>query len=89
MNEGSELIEFYGEECPHCRRMEKVVAQFEKRHKTKITKLEVWHNKENMKLLETIPAFASCRGVPFFWNKEIGKAICGECTLEQLEDWAS
>jgi thiol-disulfide isomerase/thioredoxin len=82
------LIEFYGKECPHCMRVEKVVSQFEKKHKITITKLEVWHNKENKEVLETVPAFASCGGVPFFYNKENGKAICGECTLEVLEDWA-
>ena len=81
------LIEFYGEECPHCKRTEKTVSEFEKKHKIKITKLEVWHNKENMKILEDIFQYGQCGGVPFFFNKENQKWICGETTLDKLEDW--
>jgi hypothetical protein len=68
--------------------MEEVVAKFEKKHNVTITKLEVWHDKGNMKQLEAIPVFAQCGGVPFFYNKDNEKVVCGECTLSDLEDWA-
>ncbi len=79
------LIEFYGTECIHCRRMEKTVSQFEKKHKTQLTKIEVWHNDENEKVMRDVPEFKFCNGVPFFFNKDNNKFICGECSLEELE----
>ena len=81
------IIEFFGTECPHCKRMEPVIEKFEKKH-GKITKLEVWHNEENDKMMREIPEFQKCGGVPFFFNKDNNKFICGECTLEELEEWA-
>jgi thiol-disulfide isomerase/thioredoxin len=86
--ENPDLIEFYGTECPHCRRMDKIVAELEKKKKITIAKLEVWHDEENKKILEAIPEFNKCRGVPFFFNRTSGKFICGECSLEDLEKWA-
>jgi len=86
--ENPNLIEFYGEECPHCKRMEKTVSEFEKKHKITITKLEVWHNDKNKEVMESILQFSKCGGVPFFFNKENGKFVCGETTLDGLEDWA-
>lgn len=84
--ENPNLIEFYGEECPHCFKMQKIIDKFEKKHKTKLTKLEVWHNEDNKKLMEDIIESKQC-SVPFFFNKENNKFICGEATLKQLEDW--
>ena len=86
--ENPDLIEFYGAECPHCIRMEAVVKKFEKKHKTVLTKFEVWHNEENKNVLKAIPEFKQCNGVPFFYNRETKKIICGECSLEELEKWA-
>lgn len=87
--ENPDLIEFYGEECPHCKRMKRTIVEFEKKTGIVITKLEVWHNEENMKLLEGIDAFAHCGGVPFLFNRISGKFVCGETTLDELERWAA
>lgn len=86
--ENPNLIEFYGQECPHSIKMKEIVSKFEKKHKTILTKLEVWHNEENDKLLRSIPEFSKSKGVPFFFNKENNKFICGACKLEELEEWA-
>ncbi len=86
--ENPNLIEFYGEECPHCFKMQKIISKFEKKHKTKLTKLEVWHNEENKKSMEEFAVLKKQRNVPFFYNKDNGKFICGEATLKELEDWA-
>lgn len=86
--ENPDLIEFYGTECPHCKRMEPLVKEFEKKSKVVIVKLEVWHNEENRKMLEEIEVFSQCGGVPFFYNRISGKFVCGETTLEGLEEWA-
>ena len=41
------LIEFYGEECPHCQAMLPLVERLEKEEGLKVERHEVWHNKEN------------------------------------------
>ena len=52
-----------------------------------IDKFEVWHNKENKKkLLELDKEF--CGGVPFFYNTETRKWICGETDYDILKKWA-
>ena len=49
---GERLIEFYGTECVHCKEMDPIIKKVEKDLGIKITRLEVWHNSENAKLLE-------------------------------------
>lgn len=86
--ENPNLIEFYGKECPHCLKMRKIVSKFEKKHKTTLTKIEVWHDKANDKKMRAILVFKKCGGVPFFYNKDNEKFICGEAGLRELEAWA-
>ncbi len=81
------LLEFYGEECPHCRRMDSLVERLEKEEGLNMEKYEVWHNEENaQKMREYDKGF--CGGVPFFFNTETGKYICGEDVYENLRHWA-
>lgn len=91
MKEGR-LIEFYGTECVHCKEMEPLIARLEKEHNTKITRLEVWHNSENAKLLQKYDKDEHgnefCGGVPFFYNEKTGKKICGNTNFEKLKAWA-
>ncbi len=83
----SHLMEFYGEECPHCLDMHKLVVKLEKEEGIKVDALEVWHNEENEKLLESIDKDL-CGGVPFFYNSKNKKFICGEASLKELKEWA-
>lgn len=83
----SNLLEFYGTECPHCVRMHKLVERLEKEEGVKVDRFEVWHNKENEnKLLEIDKDL--CGGVPFFYNTNNKKFICGEASYEELKEWA-
>ena len=83
----SHLLEFYGDECPHCVRMHTLVERLEKEEGLTVDKFEVWHNEENeKKLLELDKEF--CGGVPFFYNTKNGKFLCGEANYEELKDWA-
>ena len=83
----SHLLEFYGTECPHCERMHVLVAKLEKEEGIKVESLEVWHNEENEnKLLELDKDM--CGGVPFFYNMETKKWLCGEVNYNELKDWA-
>ncbi len=47
---------FYGKECPYCEKEMKYLDVLKKQYKDNITikKYEVWHNKENNKLLEKV-----------------------------------
>lgn len=84
----SHLINFYGQECPHCLKMHELTDKLEQEAGVKIEKLEVWHNEENVKKFETIDSKGECGGVPFFVNTKTGKTICGEATYEELKEWA-
>ena len=91
---GKRLIWFYGKECPHCKKLHPVVDQFEEQNGMEITRLEVWHDDQNAKLMrqygESISA--ACGGdlgVPAFYNEATGKAICGSrVDSEKLKGWA-
>ena len=82
------LIEFYGKECPHCAKMAPIVEQLEKESGVKLEKLEVWHNEENLNKMREYDN-GLCSGVPFFYNTDTKKYICGETNLEELKKWAS
>lgn len=81
------LLDFYGTECYHCRKMDPLVERLEKETGVKVKKVEVWHNDENMRLLQQYDK-DFCGGVPFFYNTKTGKWICGEATYEKLREWA-
>ena len=80
------LYYFYGEECPHCHTMMPLVDKLIGEG-FKIDKRETWHNEENAKLFEQKDR-ATCGGVPFFYNEESGKSICGEASEEEIRTWA-
>lgn len=84
-----ELLFFYGTECPHCIRMEKILDKLIKEEGVTVRKIEIWHNEENNKLLEKLDCESEpCGGVPFFLNKKTCKTICGETTYKELKEWA-
>jgi len=82
------LLEFYGKECPHCVKMEPLVAQLEKELGVTVERNEVWHNPENVKKMKEYDK-GYCGGVPFFFNTKTEKHICGEASYEELKKWAS
>lgn len=81
------LISFYGRECPHCIKMEPLIEELQKETGVTVDRLEVWYDKENMKKLESYDK-GLCGGVPFFYNTDTTKWICGEATLDELKAWA-
>lgn len=87
------LLEFYGQECPHCVRMAPVVAAVEQESGQPINQLEVWDHEENAEVMRQYaePLRASCGGilgVPAFYNEATGEALCGEQDKETLLRWA-
>jgi len=47
----SEIILFYGRECPHCVELEKFMEKEKIKEKVAYDYLEVWHNRDNAKIL--------------------------------------
>ncbi len=86
------LIEFYGTECVHCRKMDPLIDRLEREEGVKITRLEVWHNSQNAAYMKDVDkdekGGSVCGGVPFFYNEKTGKKICGASTYEKLKEWA-
>jgi hypothetical protein len=64
------------------------VEKLEKEEGIKVESLEVWHNKENEKRLLEIDNGELCGGVPFFYNTQTKKFICGETSYDNLKKWA-
>jgi glutaredoxin-related protein len=88
MEEKKELLFFYGEECPHCIEIEKIVDRLNIEG-FNIRKIEVWHNKENDLLMEELDkGDCFCGGVPYLLNQKTNKIICGEATYKQIKSWA-
>lgn len=83
------LIEFYGKECPHCEKMAVLVERLRAEEGIEIEQFEVWHDEANMARAEECDKVAKCGGVPFFFNTETKKALCGEATYEELKKWAT
>jgi thiol-disulfide isomerase/thioredoxin len=87
MEESSHLIEFFGTECSHCKSMEPLIARLQDEEGVAIQRLEVWHNEENARLMREYDR-GYCGGVPFLYNTQNGKWICGSVSYEKLKDWA-
>ena len=83
----SSLLEFYGKECPHCASMEPLVARLQDEEGVAIQKHEVWHNEQNATLMRQHDQ-GHCGGVPFFYNPQTGKWLCGVVSYEKLKEWA-
>ncbi len=67
--------------------MEPLVERLENEGTVKVARLEVWHNEANAKLMREYDK-GYCGGVPFFFNKNTGKWICGSADYERLKSWA-
>jgi len=87
MAEETELLEFYGAECDHC----KMVATFLDRLKAEegidVKRYEVWHSSQNQGIYFKYAA-GKCKGVPFLVNARTGDFLCGPKTYEAVLGWA-
>ena len=82
------LFEFYGETCPHCIEMKPLVEKLEQELGVRIEQKEVWNNADNA-LEQGKYDDDLCGGVPFFYNTQTGKHICGSTDYETLKKWAT
>lgn len=82
------LLYFYGQECPDCIRMQRRIERLEQELGVQLVHYEVWHNTENDALCMKYDT-DGCGGVPFFYNTQTQKSLCGEVTYRELVEWAS
>lgn len=82
------LLEFYGETCPHCIEMKPMVAKLEEELGVEVEKYETWNSPENAEKQKEYDT-GLCGGVPFFYNTESKKHICGSTDYDSLKAWAS
>lgn len=85
----SHLLSFYGNDCEMCEYMLAYVKRVEKEAGVKIRRFETWSHPENEKLRSLCDSRAGCGGVPFFYNKETRRWICGATTYDNLKRWAT
>ena len=88
MEQKTNLLEFFGKECPHCAAMEPLVSRLQDEEGMEFAKYEVWHNEENANLMRKYDQ-GRCGGVPFFYNTRTEKWLCGMVKYEQLKEWAA
>lgn len=91
----AKFVEFYGEECPHCKKMAPILEQVENDTGIFFEKLEVWHNDTNraeyLRHMESVMKDCNLQHegivVPTFMSMKNNKAICGEKTIDQLKQF--
>ena len=82
----TDIIFFFGQECPHCQDVEKFVSANKISDKVKFDSLEVWHNSANADLM--LQKAGECGiskdsvGVPLLYSK--GKCYIGTPEVENF-----
>lgn len=75
------IVLFYGEGCSHCKNVEDFITQNKIEDKVKITRMEVWYNKNNQATLTEVAKKCGITsgsvGVPFLYDGN-GKCYIGE-----------
>eukprot|EP00908_Phaeocystis_cordata_P016311 Transcript_27579.p1 GENE.Transcript_27579~~Transcript_27579.p1 ORF type:complete len:243 (-),score=91.69 Transcript_27579:314-949(-) len=80
------LIMFHGRGDDYCERMYPLIKDLEDELGVQVKMFEVWHEPANTELLRKLDP-ARCGGVPYFYNKESHRWICGATTYDNLRAW--
>jgi glutaredoxin len=82
----SDVVLFYGKECPHCKDVEKFLAENKIAEKVKFDYLEIWYNKKNATLLQEKALECGVKkeeiGVPFLYSN--GQCFIGAPDIEKF-----
>jgi len=79
------LIYFYTEDCQICKEMEPELKKLEEKYDSEILKVNVEEGEDDRALFDEL-ALDECGGVPFIFNQENYKSICGFASAEDIED---
>ncbi|OKY78957.1 MAG: Thioredoxin [Candidatus Methanohalarchaeum thermophilum] len=77
---------FYGQGCPHCKKMIKNLKELKEEFSFEVKKYEVYENEENRRKLEKISR-GKCSGVPFIISQDKKDYICGSTSYEKTKEW--
>jgi len=85
----SNIILFYGRECPHCQDLDKFLAENQMTEKVKFDRLEVFHNPKNRAILTEKAKKCGIEneqeiGVPFLYNIEDNECFTGTPEIEDF-----
>jgi len=84
------LIGFYAEQSMEAKRMRYLGGLLEQElPDVKIVWLETWENPLNERLRATIDNRNQCGGVPYLFNRQTGKVLCGVVAYDKLRLWAT
>lgn len=87
----TDIILFYGRECPHCQEVEKFLTDNKIADELKFEQMEVWHNNKNADLLRQKAKQCGIGedkiGVPFLYAKE--KCYIGTPDVEKFFKYES
>jgi len=81
------LLMFRGRGDDYCAQMEPLIQQLEGELGLRVRTFEVWYDTKNVELLQKFDR-GRCGGVPFFYNKQSRRFICGATTYANLKTWA-
>jgi hypothetical protein len=84
------IILFYGEGCSHCKNVDDFLTQNKIEEKIKITRLEVWNNKDNQNILAQVSQKCQINAsevrVPFLWDPpRLGEAGGSKCYIGDVD----
>ena len=84
----SDIILFYGRECPHCQELEKFLTENKIAEKVKFNQLEVFHNSANQAILTEKAKICGVAeasiGVPFLFDVLENKCLIGAPDIEDF-----
>jgi len=67
---------FYGEECPHCKKIEPFIDNLTIKYPdVEIRKLEIWHNQTNQQIYTTVNAAAGITSLPGVPEVVVGNVV--------------
>jgi len=72
----AKLIDYYGEECVICKKIEPLLNKLKKEEGVIIQRIEVWHNAGNQKKMMN-HAKGRCQALPFIYNPDTDEFLCG------------
>ena len=85
----SDIILFYGQECPHCRDVDKFLEENRIAEKVKFDRLEVFHNQANGEILAEKARKCGIEnekeiGVPFLYDIQKNQCFTGTPEIEDF-----
>ncbi len=83
------IVLFYGQGCPHCADVEKFITENKIEEKVKITRMEVWYNKNNQGTLAQVAKICNIKGdsvgVPFLYDPSASSGQAGKCYIGEVD----